>query len=108
MKVLPGYFGFFGGHAEGSENPEEALRREIKEELSFDIEAYKLLGRYDFPRDVKHAFVLEVGENFENEIKVLEGDYGRYFTHQEIIDEPKLIEEDKTVLYDFFEKYRGQ
>lgn len=34
-KRLPGFFGFFGGGAKNNENPEEALQREIMEELNF-------------------------------------------------------------------------
>lgn len=102
---LPGYFGFFGGHAEGEENPDEALRREIKEELNFSLEKYEALGKYEFPWSVKHAFTLEVNDSFEKEIEVLEGDYGQYFTREEALNEQKIIEEDKIILREFYGEY---
>lgn len=33
--ALPGHWGLFGGAADGGETPEEALRRELEEELAF-------------------------------------------------------------------------
>ena len=35
---LPGYWAFFGGGIEQGENPTEALKREIREELSFLVQ----------------------------------------------------------------------
>lgn len=42
----PDYWGFFGGDIDGDETPEEALKREAKEELELDIEEIKLFKRY--------------------------------------------------------------
>jgi len=39
-------FGFFGGGIEGEETPEQALKREIKEELGFDITDFNFFKRY--------------------------------------------------------------
>lgn len=47
-KRLPDYFGFFGGGIENNESSEEALKREILEELDFVPEKYRLLRFYDF------------------------------------------------------------
>ena len=35
---LPGYWAFFGGGIEKGENPTEALKREIREELSYQVQ----------------------------------------------------------------------
>jgi 8-oxo-dGTP diphosphatase len=40
---LPGYWAFFGGGIEQGENPTEALRREIREELSYEVQSPKFL-----------------------------------------------------------------
>jgi len=39
-------YGFFGGKIEENENPEQALKREIKEELGIDIKGFKLIKSY--------------------------------------------------------------
>ena len=52
---LPGHFGFFGGHAQGNESPEETLGREIQEELTLAPDGHQLLGRYEFDRRVTMA-----------------------------------------------------
>jgi 8-oxo-dGTP diphosphatase len=40
---LPGYWAFFGGGIEQGENPTEALKREIREELSYQVQDPKFL-----------------------------------------------------------------
>jgi 8-oxo-dGTP diphosphatase len=40
---LPGYWAFFGGGIEEGENPTEALKREIREELSYEVQKPKFL-----------------------------------------------------------------
>lgn len=36
--VYPGVWGFFGGHVELGEEPEPALRRELREEIDYSVE----------------------------------------------------------------------
>ncbi len=107
-KRLPDYFGFFGGGAEGNENPEDALRREIKEELNYIPTGYRFLKKYDFTGSIKDIFFLEVSNDFEKEITVLEGDYGKWFSEREFEKEQKLIEEDKIVLRDLFKLLKNE
>jgi len=102
-KRLPDYFGFFGGGAEGDERPEEALRREMQEEIAFIPEGYAFFKEYDFERSIKSIFLLKVDRGFEQKVTVLEGEYGRWFTEQEALMERKLIDEDKIVLRDLYE-----
>ncbi len=106
-KRLPDFFGFFGGGAENGENPEEALKREMMEEISFVPSGYDFLKKYEFPRSIKSIYYLEAGDEFEKQIEVKEGEYGKYFTEDEALSEPKLIEEDKIVLRDLFSKLRA-
>lgn len=101
---MPDYFGFFGGHAEGEENSEETLRREIKEELDFILGKFSHFKQYEFEHNIKDVFTFKVEYDFENKIKILEGQYGKWFSEKKIISEQKLIEDDKLVLNDFFEK----
>ncbi len=106
-KVLPSYFAFFGGKLEEGENPEEALDREIKEELCFNPKGQEFLGKYDFTGELvvgwsANAYFLKVSDNFEKEIKVMEGEYGKFFSEDEVAKEPMLINEDKKIIRDLY------
>ncbi|PIV46762.1 hypothetical protein COS21_03665 [bacterium (Candidatus Gribaldobacteria) CG02_land_8_20_14_3_00_41_15] len=101
---IPDYFGFFGGGFEGEERAEQALSREIKEELNYCPAGYFLFGQFDLPRKEAWVFCQKVSDNFENEIEVLEGQYGKWFSKTEAMAEKMLIDEDKLILQDFFGK----
>ena len=101
-KRPPDYFGFFGGGIKENETKEQGLLREIKEELDYVPKNYKFLGSYERARSVNNAFYMEVSKDFEKNIIILEGDYGKYFSEQEIFSEEKFIDDDKIVLRDFF------
>jgi 8-oxo-dGTP pyrophosphatase MutT (NUDIX family) len=45
--LYPGHWGFFGGHIESGETPEQAVVREVYEEISYSIERATEFGRYD-------------------------------------------------------------
>ncbi|MDD5433595.1 MAG: NUDIX domain-containing protein [Candidatus Pacebacteria bacterium] len=106
IKRLPDYFGFWGEGMQKNETPEQGLLREVREEMNYRPVGYSFLDKYNFVRSEKFAFTLEVGNNFANEIQILEGEYGKYFSEKEIEKEPKLIEDDKVILRDFFKKLR--
>lgn len=107
-KRVPGMFGFFGGGAENNETQEQALLREIKEELDFTPAGYQLLGFFNLPRADFWAYYQKVRDDFETEIKILEGDYGQWFTEEQYFTESKTIEGDKIILRDFFAKITGE
>ena len=101
----PGKFGFFGGGAENeSEKPEDILIREIKEELNFIPEKFWYLGRYEFTNKELFAYCQQVDDGFETQIKIAEGDFGKWFSKQGLSREPELIDDDKPVFKDFFIK----
>jgi 8-oxo-dGTP diphosphatase len=43
---FPNHWDFFGGHVEEGEKPEEALIREVKEELGFYLQGYDFFREY--------------------------------------------------------------
>jgi 8-oxo-dGTP diphosphatase len=43
---FPSHWDFFGGHVEEGETPEEALVREVKEELGVELEQWNFFRRY--------------------------------------------------------------
>lgn len=101
-----GYFGFFGGGREGNETPEQTLLREITEELNFTPQGYRWFDTYDFDTRLKDAYVLEVDDNFENTVQVNEGEYGKFLSEKETLDHPKIGDEDKLVLREFYKKLK--
>ncbi|MSU60631.1 MAG: NUDIX domain-containing protein [Candidatus Staskawiczbacteria bacterium] len=107
-KVLPGHFAFFGGKLEEGESPEQALEREIKEELCFDLKEYKLLGKYFFGEWSGSVYFLKVGDDFESQIKVMEGEYGKFFSQQEVSDELMIIGEDKSIIKDLYQRLKKE
>ncbi|MDD2274689.1 MAG: NUDIX hydrolase [Candidatus Pacebacteria bacterium] len=105
-KRYPGLFGFFGGGAEGTENPEEALLRETKEELDYIPDNLNHFGKYELPVTVVDIFTTRVDNNFEKKIKILEGDYGRWFNEKDFEDSRSLITGDLKILEDLYKKLK--
>ena len=103
-KRAPGLFGFFGGGAKEEETPEEALLREIKEELDFIPQNLNHFGIYSHPEILMNLFVTKVDDNFEKQIKILEGEYGKWFNNQELLDEKDFIFRDLKILKELYQK----
>lgn len=104
----PDKFGFFGGHHELGETTEQALEREIEEELNLKITGYHFLTVYETKKHFKYVFYLKVSDNFEDEIKISEGQYGKFMTEEEIDAEPEMIEHDRPALKEFFREINGK
>jgi 8-oxo-dGTP pyrophosphatase MutT (NUDIX family) len=100
----PGYFCVFGGGIEGKENSEQGMLREIKEELSFVPNNYFYLGEYSDEFSISYYYAVKVEDNFEAVAKVQEGDYGRFFSEEEVENEAKLTENNKKILKDLIDK----
>ncbi len=56
---LPGYWSHFGGGIEADETPEEAAKREIKEELELDLGDIKIFKNYVIQQlgEIREKFV---------------------------------------------------
>ena len=87
---FPLHWDLIGGHVEEGETPEEALVREVKEELDFDLKDYRFFRKYEctegdaYP-NVKYIYTGRIDLPIE-EITLLEGDHPRYFRKDEIPD----------------------
>jgi 8-oxo-dGTP diphosphatase len=85
---FPQHWDLIGGHVEEGETPEEALVREVKEELDIELTDYTFFKKY----------TCETGDAYPNEkfiysgkinipidkITLLEGDRPQYFKREEI------------------------
>ena len=85
---FPGYWDLIGGHVELGETPEEALVREIKEELGIEIRDYTFFREYlcvdgDVRSNIKYIYMGKIDIPIDK-ITLLEGDYPRYFSREEI------------------------
>lgn len=110
-RILPDHFSFFGGNLEPGESPKEALIREIKEELDFKLEGYQFLGIYNSPikqESVLNVYFTKVNNDFEDKIKINEGEYGKFLSQEQVIQEPMLIESDKKIIKDLYNLLRNE
>ena len=85
---FPGYWDLIGGHVEEGETPEQALTREIKEELNIDFSNFVFFKEYlctekDAYPNVKYIYTGIIDIPIEK-ITLLEGDYPMYFKKEQI------------------------
>ena len=104
--ILPDHWAFFGGGIEGNETPEDAVRREAKEELGIDLENIRFFKRYEFQeeRGLYEKFVFVAPLNYAiNSLKEQqeEGQDLGLFSFEEL-RRLKISDNDKVVLEDLF------
>ena len=95
---LPGYWAFFGGGIEQGENATEALKREIREELSYEVRNPKFLllqkVRDEEDENTKYVFV----EQYQDQaLQLGEGQAMRWFLPDET-QGLKMIDHDRVVV----------
>lgn len=87
---FPNHWDLIGGHIENGETPEEALIREVKEELDIDLNDYTFYKKYEclegdaYP-NIKFIYSGKINIPIE-EITLLEGERAQYFSREEILN----------------------
>ncbi len=85
---FPYHWDLIGGHLEEGETPEEALVREVKEEINIDLGEYKFFREYlclegDAYPNIKYIYTGKIDLPVE-EITLNEGERLQYFSKAEI------------------------
>jgi 8-oxo-dGTP diphosphatase len=85
---FPNHWDLIGGHVEEGETQEEALVREVKEELDIDLRDYTFFKKFecltgDAYENIKYIYRGKINIPIE-EITLLEGQRAQYFSKEEI------------------------
>jgi 8-oxo-dGTP diphosphatase len=84
---FPNHWDLFGGHVEDGESPEQALVREVKEELGVTLQHWQFFRRFDcaagdvYP-NVKHIYWARIGQT-AHQLTLYEGQRIRSITMAE-------------------------
>ncbi|MFA6447807.1 MAG: NUDIX hydrolase [Patescibacteria group bacterium] len=105
--TFPGAFFPFGGETETGEDSRATLIRELQEELVYKPVHEKYVGALEYPGHTIHVYIEQVEDDFQNIVKVMEGDYGKFLTEQEICSESEVPQEMKKVIPKFFDIIRS-
>jgi len=95
-------WGFFGGAIEDGETPEEALVREVQEELGLSLTKFEPFRTYDFNGRIRHVFTTTL-EVRPEQLNQQEGDVMQFFSRDEL-QEISLSENDRQMLGDLFSR----
>jgi 8-oxo-dGTP diphosphatase len=85
---FPHHWDLFGGHVEEGETPEQALVREVKEELGFDLVEYKFFKKYeclmgDVGPNIKYVYTGKIDLPLDG-LTLLEGERLQFFPRNKI------------------------
>ncbi len=54
--AYPGHWGFFGGHIEPGETPDDAMRRELLEEIGYEPSMLSPFDIFETPQSIRHVY----------------------------------------------------
>lgn len=108
---FPHHWDLFGGHIEEGETPKEALIREVKEELNFDLKDFRFFRKYDcavgdvYPNR-KYIYIGKIDKPIE-ELSLQEGERLQFFSKDSILD-IKFANILKEVIQDYLQFKRSK
>lgn len=86
---FPNHWDLVGGHVEEGEIPEQALVREAKEEIGYDLTDFRLFKKYevvegDVYPNIKFVFQGKITKPLA-ELSLTEGQEMRFFSYKEVL-----------------------
>jgi 8-oxo-dGTP diphosphatase len=102
----PGKYGMLGGHIEKGESPEEALRREIKEEAGVELGPFKKLKTYELEEVQLNVFYTNEFDTENIKLDKKEHTGKKFFTLEELdeMSPEECIDTNKGIARDYNKK----
>jgi len=107
----PNHWGLFGGAVEEGESPEEALCRELYEELELVKQPSKLFAKFDFDlspiglgKAYRSYFEVHINSDDMNKICIHEGKEAKLFEASQLFTEIRITPYDEFALRLFIDK----
>ena len=107
----PGYWGLFGGAIEAGETPEQALVREVREELAYEVNSARYFTKTTFDFDFarlgrldRFFFLVDMPVEALPGLKLGEGRAFGAFTADEILAEPRIVPYDAFALWQYLNR----
>ncbi len=110
---FPGWWGCFGGAVEPGEGPDDAIRRELAEELDFRPESvehfatlwldFSFAGFGVLPR---HFFTVEIDADAVGRMRLAEGQDLALIAGGPLLSMPRVIPYDATVIWQHLSRHR--
>lgn len=102
----PGYWGLFGGAIEPGETAVEALVREVREELAFEVTGQTYFTKVVFDFDFaglgaldRFFYEVEMPVSAMSKLKLGEGAAFDAFTSEQVLGEPRIVPYDAFALW---------
>ena len=94
----PGHWGFFGGAVDAGESAEVGLKRELQEELAFEIDSAEYFTEFTFDFGFRglgliwrRYYLVMLDGNELNQLRLGEGRELRAFTATELLAQPRVV-----------------
>ena len=97
---FPNHWHTPGGKAEAGETPEQAIAREMKEEIELELKEFSLFKKYEWPEKTEYVYYIKAGLD-PSTTPIHEGQKLQYFAASEI-EKMNLAFHNNEILHDFF------